>query len=301
MRASSSLSLEPGSYADEQLESARLLALGSPVTGGSAESALVLNTDVWSELTPDVVSKAGTELSLGQASTNPDLAAILSGKVELNPWLQDEPLRYALIVIATNASGELALVRQEERALNVEEAGGKSLQLHGGVHARWVRLEVIAKPALHIPVWVYRVAVEGLDLGALNALTKGAFTFGLEPEPVYVAAVPGFAFPAVAISALPSSIFSDVVQDLEELLVAMKLFEVVTPHVHGRSAVECVRCIGGGYRRRRRVSGRKVGALERSTGLTRALGRTRRAVTHGCMLRRTGRLSWRRLGLGAGH
>jgi hypothetical protein len=81
----------------------------------------------------------------------------------------------------------------------------------------------------------------------------------------------------------------------------MELIKVMSSHFHGRSAVECVRCIRSGYRWRRRVSGRKVGALGRNTGLRRAVGRSRRAVTHGCMLGQTGRLSWCRLSLGGGH
>src|SRR3546814_20033639 len=80
--------------------------------------------------------------------------------------------------------------------------------------------------SLHIPVGIDRAGIESLDLGAVHAAIKRAFTLALEHQPVDVAAEPRFAIPAKAVAALARLILGQVEHDLMECTAAMLLVEI---------------------------------------------------------------------------
>src|SRR3546814_7663710 len=117
--------------------------------------------------------------------------------------------------------------------------------------------DLVADAGLHIPVGIDRAGIESLDLGAVHAAIKRAFTLALEHQPVDVAAEPRFAIPAKAVAALARLILGQVEHDLMECTAAMLLVEIGPYAFHFPRRGTGHGVMVGRRRRRRRITGRQ--------------------------------------------
>jgi len=99
---------------------------------------------------------------------------------------------------------------------------------------------------------------------------EAAFTLGLDPEPVNVAAVPALRIPSVTVLALADDRFELINQDHAALDIAMFLADDFARRGHCRSAVNAIgRMIGTGQCRRGWQRHRRIGNAGRVVGMGR--------------------------------
>src|SRR3546814_6388194 len=101
----------------------RSLPRGACETRGIADLTRPFDTNIGRELLHDLIAKAQPQLDVGQARTDPDLGNVLQREVDLRHRLEDQSLGEALIIIASEPGVQVPLVRQKDRAFDLEQIG----------------------------------------------------------------------------------------------------------------------------------------------------------------------------------
>ena len=123
-----------------------------------------------------------------QARANPNSRLFCADRGQLGARLEDQPLGDPLVELALDPRGQLALVRQEGRGIDLEEIWCEALDADNGMGPSRSG-EVLADPRLEIEPGPDGVAPQALDLGVLQLRAELALAFGLEPEFVDIPAV----------------------------------------------------------------------------------------------------------------
>ena len=105
------------------------------------------------------------------------------------------------------------LFRSEQLPGCMKPVRRKSLDTHHRVCARRVGRDVMAQPDVGIPKRRNGARIERLNFDILDRLAKGAFALSLDLKAIDIAAEPGIAFPAIAITARACLKFSQIEQD----------------------------------------------------------------------------------------
>src|SRR3546814_14551577 len=103
-----------------EADAARSRPRGACETRGIADLTRPFDTNIGRELLHDLIAKAQPQLDVGQARTDPDLGNVLQREVDLRHRLEDQSLGEALIIIASEPGVQVPLVRQKDRAFDLE-------------------------------------------------------------------------------------------------------------------------------------------------------------------------------------
>jgi hypothetical protein len=71
--------------------------------------------------------------------------------------LKDQPLCYALVIFGLETSGEIALIRQEERTIDLEPVRSQALDTDDQMRTFRAGLEVIADAGLQVKPGIKRM------------------------------------------------------------------------------------------------------------------------------------------------
>src|SRR3546814_2444146 len=116
-----------------------------------------------------------------------------------------------LFILGRGAGGDVTLLRDEGRGIELEKVGRKALQAEHQVGPVWtIRPVVLSSTRLKVEPWRDRPAPERLDLGILELAPDRAFALGLDPELVDIAAIPALTIPQIPVSPVPSPVLEPV-------------------------------------------------------------------------------------------
>src|SRR3546814_17956794 len=106
-------------------------------------------------------------------SSDLDLGNVLQCEVDLRHRLEDQSLGEALIIIASEPGVQVPLVRQKDRAFDLEPIGCEPLEADRRIGAIGIGPEILPYARLRVEIGSDREAVEDLDLGALRTEERG--------------------------------------------------------------------------------------------------------------------------------
>lgn len=138
----------------------------------------------------ELVAQPEPGLERGEAGAEPLGRNVLKREIKLHPRLQDQLPGQALVVLGLEAGGEIPLVRQKGRRIDLEPVRRQPLDPEHEMATPAQRLSVVANASLQVEPGIDGMAPQGLDLGLLRLFAKAPLDLALQPELVDVAAVP---------------------------------------------------------------------------------------------------------------
>jgi len=163
--------------------------------GGTGETPVKRDADVGSELAPDFVPEAESQLDIVQSSSGGELFDPLKRGVGLEARLEDQPLRQKIISGDSKTSRNVAALTDEYGRLDLMTIRCEAFQSDDPMRARdpaipkCLRLSACAD--LKIIVLPNQTPIEELEVDIVIGFECGvALSFALEPEAVVIAAVP---------------------------------------------------------------------------------------------------------------
>src|SRR3546814_18832007 len=100
------------SYAGQKVPAPHVFARRSGEVRCVAEPPFIFDANIGCEFANELVTEPKACFDRRQDGPNSDFRDILSGQVELDPRLQDQPLRDALVIIRFYARGAITLDRK---------------------------------------------------------------------------------------------------------------------------------------------------------------------------------------------
>jgi len=94
------------------------------------------DAEIGRECTAELVPQPEAGIDIGKSGADETRGVGFAVDIELNLWLQDEPLREEKVVGGLELGGKMALAAHIARGLQIEEVRGEALNAEGGPIAR---------------------------------------------------------------------------------------------------------------------------------------------------------------------
>src|SRR3546814_5911285 len=118
----------------------------------SSDLSLPRDADIRRELARNLIAQAQAKLDARQAMADAAFGHVLKGDLGVGDRLKDQPLGDPLVIAALEPLTDVALVRQEQRPIDLEPIGGESREPQHGLRRRRDRPATLPTSGLKVEI-----------------------------------------------------------------------------------------------------------------------------------------------------